>query len=835
MGRYYYMLPSEDNGTHWGQSDIYRVQVNAELFWNATNTNYSSHGTGDTGEFTPFGSINNNIVWNDPDNWQRWDVQVPGVDLKPTNVKINELEYTTTPAYITIEGGQDITISGNVTNIGISEPPTSFNFTFYESNSDGAMISSEFLVDIEITEKLSPGSVTEEYTIEWQVPSLPGIYFIALFADHNNDIPESNKANNLFLIGFIIGGVPDLDLNNVHVNEIKYETSHSPIIFVGKAQKVTISANITNIGTENTGQNFLFNITLTYLPSITSSVTLLSKTILSLDPDEDTGQHKIEWNTPDFNTQCKIRLNVDPGDQIQEIREDNNNFVLIFEVSDLADLNVKNISKLTRTVPIGSLNKIEVKISNIGHIQSNTSKLGFYNGTEFDEFQPSYDIATAIKLIDIASLQPGQSTISELKAIWMAPMIVGTYDVTVKIDMKDEIDELSEINNIIKFKFIVEDYPEPPLPTLNFTDNGIKLNWLESPTPNRDHYLIYRSETPTGFDFSKPYFNTSNQLIPLLNEWIDINSIHESNELYYCLRTVNIYGWAGYSSLTVGKYTKIFSRGYDTFSLPLEPFDRINAKKFLEGLSKPYGSPMSGIDDMTTVYNYEVITQQWMGHPKFLPEDIDNFQIEFGKGYMIYTPNEVEYTFTGYPGSMIRYIDIFYTSQQFRENIGIEITGNLINITWNTIDNAVEYKIYRSRTRTEINYSDPFSISNNNIEVFGLTTDLEYYFTIIPVDSYGRFGSSTYSIGLSLIDLAKAYNTFASKLDPENKIEVDSVLEMYFNNDVDTIYYYNTSHQSWQGHPRFLPGSVDNFQFEVADAFMTYVYLDEVRIIIIGR
>jgi hypothetical protein len=347
--------------------------------------------------------------------------------------------------------------------------------------------------------------------------------------------------------------------------------------------------------------------------------------------------------------------------------------------------------------------------------------------------------------------------------------------------------------------------------------------------------LIYRSDTPTGFDFSNPYFNTSNQLFPLLNEWVDVNHHQDTDEQYYCLRTVNTHGWPGYSSITVGKYAKTFPKGYNSFSLPLEPFDQVNAHKFLQDLSRPQGSSMSEIDSMTTIYTYDLDTQQWLGHPKFLPEDIDNFQIEFGNGYMIYTPDEVEYTFTGYPGTMIRYIDILFTDHQFHESVDIEITGNLVNITWNTVDNAVEYKVYRASQRTGINYSNPFSITSNAQEMFGLTTDLEYYFTIIPIDTYGRFGSSTYSIGLSLIDLNEGYNTIGSKLKPEIKIEADHVLEIYFYIDIETIYYYNVAFQAWQGHPRFIPESVDNFEFKVADAYMTYVYSDKVRIIIIGR
>jgi hypothetical protein len=760
------------------------------------------------------------------------------VDLKPTNVKVDNQEYQISPAYITIEGGQDVTISGNVTNIGISDPPTEFNFTFYESSNDGGMLSSELLLDVGITTKLSPGVVTEEFSITWQVPSTPGIYHITLLADHYNVVPESNKVNNLFLIGFIVGGVPDLDLNNVIADEIKYDSSPSPLIYVGKAQKVAISANVTNIGTENTGSDFVLNFTLAYIPSTTPSENLLSKTLSSLDPQEDAGEQKIDWTTPDFNTQCKITLKVDPGDRIQEIREDNNEFVLKFEVSDLPDLKLENITKLTRTVPIGSFNKIEVKAWNTGNIQSNSMSLGFYNGTEFDEYVPGANLSTSLQIYEITSLQPGQVLSSGLQATWLAPMAVGTYNVTVKIDLEEEIAELKETNNIVMFTFIVEDYPEPPVPTLSTDGNDIKLSWIDSPTENRGYYLIYRSETKTGFDFSIPYFNTSTQMFPLSNEWMDENGNEDAPELYFCLRTVNVHGWAGYTSLTVGKYTKTFSPGYDTFSLPLEPFEQVSTSGFIEGLKKPQASSTPQIDEMTTVYRFDVDTQQWLGHPKFLPINIDNFELEFGKGYMFYTPDEVEYTFTGYPGSMIRYIDILPTTEQFRVNVGMDFGIYYhLSLAWPEVEGATQYYIYNSSTRTGFDYSTPLIITNTTYYWHISPSDaLERYYTIVPVDKYGRFGSSTYCVGVTNMSFRSEYDTFGLKVEPDYFVyTVSAIMDEFYKNDIDTIYYYDDSLQIWQGHPRFLPQNIDDFEIVAGDAYVTYVYQGELRFMIVGR
>ncbi len=836
MGRYFYMLPSADNGTHWHTGDKYRVQVNAEPFWNATNTNYSSHGSGDPGEYTPEGSIDNYIIWKDPDNWQRWDVQVPGVDLLPTNIRVDDTNYNNTPAYLNIDGGLEVTITANVTNIGTSENPQPFNFTIYESTRDGLMLTPEFLLEVGILTKLSPyGGDSGEYSIKWTAPTTPGIYFVAIYVDHYNLIPESNKVNNLFLIGFIVGGVPDLELTYIIADGISYDSSPSDLIYIGKSQKLTISTNVTNIGTESTQVNFNLTFILAYEPSIFPSEILLAKNFAALEPQMDIGKQIVVWTSPDLNIRCKITLQVDPDNRVQEIREDNNDFIFNFEVRDLPDLALDTMTQLTQIVPVGSENHIEVNVSNIGNVKTSSSVLGFYNGSGLDSYDPTMDLSSIIKSYDIPQLDPGKTLPSGFRAVWLAPMRTGTYNVSVKLDIFDEVPELKETNNILRFKFTVEDYPEPPIPTINIVNNDINLNWISSPTANRAYYLIYRAEHQMGFDLSTPDYNTSRNLLPLANEWVDTGAVGHGQERYYCIRTVNTYGWIGYTSLTVGKYTQTFKEGYDTFSLPLEPFNSVSVHEFINGLSKPSGNSVSEPSDLITAYEFDTRTQQWLGHPKFLPQNIDNFALEMGKGYMLYSPEPVQYTFSGYPGSMIRYIDILPTNNQFREGLTLDLENNGIELTWEVVDHATEYKIFQASNRTGFDYSAPIDITVNNFINFDLPEEFEVYYSIIPVDHFGRFGSSTYSIGVRGQVLGVGYNTFSLGLKPENLLLAHTFLIDFFEYDIETVYRYDVATQSWRGHPRFLPAEVDDFELAHDDANIAYVYLDEVRFFIVGR
>lgn len=108
--------------------------------------------------------------------------------------------------------------------------------------------------------------------------------------------------------------------------------------------------------------------------------------------------------------------------------------------------------------------------------------------------------------------------------------------------------------------------PLPPVPKTSIigTDN-IQLNWVPR-HPDVSYYLIYRAEdSPMNFDFSTPTVNTSTDADPadgtvLGNRlsWNFTNDVSSAQQVYYCIRSVNLLGNKSITSNTVGKWTKNF-------------------------------------------------------------------------------------------------------------------------------------------------------------------------------------------------------------------------------------------------------------------------------------
>jgi hypothetical protein len=150
---------------------------------------------------------------------------------------------------------------------------------------------------------------------------------------------------------------------------------------------------------------------------------------------------------------------------------------------------------------------------------------------------------------------------------WSAPLTSGIYYINISVDPGDIIVETDERNNIFTIEIWVRGMPDSPI-FYNKVKEGtedILLYWTPPATPFTDHYLIYRSESQTGFDFTNVWVDTSinddNGVIPLRTTWNDTNSASSGapKEYYYCIRSVSYFGDLSVTSNTVGKWTKYFN------------------------------------------------------------------------------------------------------------------------------------------------------------------------------------------------------------------------------------------------------------------------------------
>jgi hypothetical protein len=150
---------------------------------------------------------------------------------------------------------------------------------------------------------------------------------------------------------------------------------------------------------------------------------------------------------------------------------------------------------------------------------------------------------------------------------WTAPLVSGIYFINVSVDPYDSIVETIEGNNFFTIEVWVRGMPDAPI-IYNKVKEGtedILLYWTPPATLFTDHYLIYRAESQTGFDFTDVWMDTSvdndNGIHPIRISWNDTGAASSlvPIEYYYCIRTVNVFSDISMTSNTVGKWTKYFN------------------------------------------------------------------------------------------------------------------------------------------------------------------------------------------------------------------------------------------------------------------------------------
>lgn len=370
--------------------------------------------------------------------------------------------------------------------------------------------------------------------------------------------------------------------------------------------------------------------------------------------------------------------------------------------------------------------------------------------------------------------------------------------------------------------------PQPPELFIDVVDNfgnpdgkgeNIRLSWIPPTTPNTAYYLLYKSNSQTGFDFSSPWINTNTDsdnwsgIDPKRTTWNDTGVVMSAgDENYYCIRAVNTGGEVSDTSRTVGFWTTSFEAKTSTFSLPLKPIQPLWTDDLLIDMAANY---IKWMDPTTHV---------WMKHGD---GEVNNSLMEIGKGFTINFTSQTKYSFSGIPGAMIQYDNVSFGFDA-TPGIGnaddltadVDVSGTVtLNWTQPLSMNPGEHQFYVLRSQTRDGFWGGFgaydyiatipvtnpgglaSFQDTNIAQDGT----EYYYMIMPVNaSSGLRGSSSYSIGVWTAGYLDQYDTIGLPL----KLDTYNMADWYCDkiSGAVGINYYDESNQRWQWHSTRMPG-----------------------------
>jgi hypothetical protein len=371
---------------------------------------------------------------------------------------------------------------------------------------------------------------------------------------------------------------------------------------------------------------------------------------------------------------------------------------------------------------------------------------------------------------------------------------------------------------------VVVPKPIPPILSIEVVDDGgfttgrgnnIRLSWIPPSTPITAYYLIYRSNSQTGFDFSSPWVRTDvdndNGVNPLRTSWNDTNAAggvqkNVQHTFYYTIRAVNSAGKTSTTSRTVGKWTRTFPSGTSSFSLPLEPLSSISSGLLYYDM---------GAESLKWM---DSVNHNWRAQGNGFVNSTD---MEVGLGYEVEFQVSTKYTFCGMPGAMIYYDRSGFDATPFTGDADslsadvIEATDSVV-LTWSqpaSMTPEHKYHVLRATTRDgfwgeqDVDYILLAELDYDILtyQDVGVTlADTEYYYMIVPVNvSTGERGTSSYSIGVWTAGYNAGYDTIGLPLE----LSVVHSADWYCYNIPYTVginYYINTEHR-WGWHSTRMP------------------------------
>jgi hypothetical protein len=373
-------------------------------------------------------------------------------------------------------------------------------------------------------------------------------------------------------------------------------------------------------------------------------------------------------------------------------------------------------------------------------------------------------------------------------------------------------------------------YAAPPKNVETYWDGGldIGLRWVEVPWPELDHYLIFRSSTQNGFQDLTPA--AAYDVVPAgTTDWVDPESggaASHDGEYYYLIRAANANeSDISETSNTAGAWTHTFPTGFNTFSIPLEYFPWVD-----------YDGPTrtDTMEEYRAGLGADHIEYMEAEHWLRVPGNGNPIRtVEVGDGCLIELGSERRFTFTGLPGTMIRYDELLYSGFDHTgdaKGLELSILGNNIRITWQQPVGADSYDIYYSNSRVGFfgqlgldfwslysSYVPPATpqVTVEHINALFEPYD-EFYYMILPLNGSLGPGSGSFSSGIWIGRFLQGYQAISLPLKPFSNgdyayFDVSYYADSILNTLV--ILWYKQSESRWVPHIPAMESGVYDREF----------------------
>ncbi len=336
-----------------------------------------------------------------------------------------------------VPSGVPFTVQFTTSNDGTVNSPVSRTALYLSKSNNIKDVNDVLLGQISLNQGLAAGAGrSDRFTVSNLIA--PGNYFILICADNQEVIKETNEANNCTAISVsITTPMPDLVTDLVTVPDKFYiEDSHDVKIVVRNVGAANASAT--------RGQLTLFS---AELPP------LLLKTfnIPALGPNESvTLLEKVAVRDLAWLGQKKLSACADHEGKVTESQEANNcREINLSLIEPLPDLQLGSSALFDEVLVTGTHLTLPFEVTNPGQRPAPVSFTGIY----YSRKEMVIDSTSLALLPDsLPSVSPGD-TLRVLKEVLIPePLKPGTWYLTLCLDSRKEVKELSEQNNCQSFR-----------------------------------------------------------------------------------------------------------------------------------------------------------------------------------------------------------------------------------------------------------------------------------------------------------------------------------------------------------------------------------------------